>query len=369
MLKLIFALVPKVLIISDHRLFRSPSQRYRYEQYISFLEKNGYEFTFSPIITESDDKVFYSKGKVLLKAFITYKSLLIRCKDWMRYNNFDIIFIQREALFIGSTFFERKAFRSKAKVIFDFDDSIWLMDTSPENKKYEFLKNPDKTKTNIKNAHLVIAGNKYLADYALQFNPNTIIIPTTVDCNLHKPMPELRGKDQVVIGWSGSISTVKHFETFVPVLKKIKNKYNNKIAFKLLGEPNYTNNELGIKGDKWTADTEVSELNKMDIGIMPLPDDKWANGKCGLKGLTYMACSVATVMSPVGVNKEIIQHGQNGLLANTVEEWLNCLSMLIEDKALRIKLGEAGRQTVIEKYSVEANKQNYLNAFQSVLNA
>lgn len=361
--------MPKVLVISDHRMYRSPSQRYRYEQYISYLEQNGFSFTFSPIINEKDDKVFYSKGKVLAKAFITLKSLFIRFKDVMRYNNFDIIFIQREALFIGSTFFERKAFHSKAKVIFDFDDSIWLMDTSPENKKYEFLKNPDKTKTNIKNAHLVIAGNAYLANYAIQFNPNTLIIPTTVDCNFHKPLPDLRGKNTVVIGWSGSISTVKHFEAFVPTLIKLKKKFGSKISFKLLGEPHYSNTELELKGDKWSAETEVQELNKMDIGIMPLPDDKWANGKCGLKGLTYMACGVATVMSPVGVNKEIISNGMNGFLAATEEEWLNYLSQLIEDKDLRIKLGEAGRQTVIEKYSVEANKEKYLKAFKEVMNA
>lgn len=361
--------MPKVLVISDHRRYRSPSQRYRYEQYISYLEKNGFEFTFSPIINESDDKVFYSKGKVLLKALITFKSILIRIKDWMRYDQFNIIFIQREALYIGSTFFEHKAFRSKAKVIFDFDDSIWLMDTSPENKKYEFLKNPDKAKTNLKHAHLVIAGNNYLADFAKQYNRNTIVIPTTVDCDLHLPKPGLRNKEQVVIGWSGSISTVKHFEAFVPVLKKLKAKYGNKIVFKLLGEPNYKNTELNIIGDQWRSETEVDQLNKMDIGIMPLPDDKWANGKCGLKGLTYMACGVATVMSPVGVNKEIISHGENGFLANTEEEWIHCLSQLIENKELRLKLGEAGRRTVVDKFSVQANKENYLKAFQSVLNA
>ncbi len=361
--------MPKVLVISDHRLFRSPSQRYRYEQYISFLEQNGYSFTFSPIINEADDKVFYAKGKIISKAFIALKSVFIRLKDWMRFNSFDIIFIQREALFLGSTFFERKAYHSKAKVIFDFDDSIWLMDTSPENKKYEFLKNPDKTKTNIKNAHLVIAGNDYLARYALQFNPNTIIIPTTVDSELHKPIPELRGQDKITIGWSGSISTVKHFEAFVPTLKKLKVKYGSKISFKLLGEPGYKNSDLEIKGERWTAETEVEELNKMDIGIMPLPDDKWANGKCGLKGLTYMSCGIATVMSPVGVNKEIINHGVNGLLATTEEEWLNYLSQLIEDKTLRTRLGEAGRQTVIEKYSVEANKEKYLKAFNKLIHA
>lgn len=359
--------MPKVLIISDHRLKRSPSQRYRYEQYISFLEENGFEFTFSPIISESDDKVFYNKGRFFSKALITIKSLFIRLKDSWRFNKFDIIFIQREALFIGSTYFERKAFRSKAKVIFDFDDSIWLMDTSPENKKFEFLKNPNKTKTNIQNAHLVIAGNTYLANFAKTFNSNTIIIPTTVDCEKHKPLPNLRGKNIVVVGWSGSVSTIKHFERFIPILKLLKEKYKEKLSFKVLGQGSYINSELNIHGDKWTDETEVEELNKMDIGIMPLPDDEWAKGKCGLKGLSYMACGIATVMSPVGVNTEIIDHGVNGYLATTDEEWLKYLSILIEDVNLRNKLGNAGRETVLNKYSVQANKENYLKAFESVL--
>jgi glycosyltransferase involved in cell wall biosynthesis len=352
----------KVLVISDHRFNRSPSQRYRYEQYIDFLRSHDFEFTFSPIITEQDDKVFYSKGKIISKAFITLKSIFIRMKDWMRYNDFDIIFIQREALFIGSTFFERKAFKSKARVIFDFDDSIWLMDTSPENKKWEWLKNPDKTKTNIQNAHLVIAGNKYLLDYAKKFNPNSVLIPTTVDCNHHRPLTK-RSAGKVIIGWSGSISTIKHFEHIVPVLIKLKEKYNDKIGFKLIGDNNYKNENLHLTGVAWQLNNEVEELNEFDIGIMPLPDDEWAKGKCGLKGLTYMACEIPAVMSPVGVNTEIIIHGENGFLAKSENDWINYLSQLIESPELRVKMGKAGRETVLKNYSVEANRESYLKAF------
>jgi glycosyltransferase involved in cell wall biosynthesis len=97
-----------------------------------------------------------------------------------------------------------------------------------------------------------------------------------------------------------------------------------------------------------------------------LPDDEWANGKCGLKGLTYMACEVATVMSAVGINKEIIQQGENGFLASNDADWFNLLCKIIDDKDLRKRIGEKGRQTVIEKYSVEANKQKYFDAFEYV---
>jgi glycosyltransferase involved in cell wall biosynthesis len=352
--------MPRVLVISAHRFNRSPSQRYRYEQYIPYLQQHGFDFTFSPILSEKDDKVFYAKGHALSKGLILLRSVFTRLKDCLRYNDFDIIFIQREALFVGSNFFERKAFKSKAQVIFDFDDSIWLMDTSPENKKWEWLKKPGKTRSNIQHAHVVIAGNLYLKAYADRYNKNTVLIPTTVDCNVHIPKPGLRNKESVVIGWSGSISTIKHFELLVPVLEKLKRKYGSKISFKVLGDAAYVNRELGIIGKAWSASEEVDDINAFDIGIMPLPNDEWAKGKCGLKGLTFMACGVPTVMSSVGVNTEIIQHGENGFLVSSEEEWIHCLSQLIESSELREQLGRAGRETVVTKYSVEANKEKYL---------
>lgn len=359
--------MPKVLVISAHRRDRSPSQRYRYEQYISFLEQHGFEFTFSPLLDAAADKIFYSKGNVVAKGMILLRSVLKRMSDRRRLKQFDIIFIQREALFTGSNLFERSAFRSGARVIFDFDDSIWLLDTSPGNKKWEWLKNPDKTRSNIAHAHLVIAGNAYLKAFAEKYNKNTVLIPTTVNCDWHRPKPELRNKGTIVIGWSGSISTIKHFEGIVPVLITLKKKYGARISFKVLGEEDYSCEELGIKGKAWSAQTEVDDLNSFDIGIMPLPDDEWANGKCGLKGLTFMACGVPVVMSPVGVNRDIVNHSVNGFLAAGEGEWLSSLSQLIESGELREKLGAAGRETVLKTYSVEANKEKYLGIFRSVL--
>lgn len=356
----------KILIIADHRLNRSPSQRYRFEQYLNYFKSQGFDWELSEIITEKDDKVFYSPGNYLKKAWILFKSLFIRLKDLQRTKQFDLIFIQREALLLGSSFFEKQFFK-KHKVVFDFDDSIWLLDTSPENKKFEFLKNPDKTKINIANAHCVIAGNTFLANYAKQFNPNTIIIPTTIDTDFHKPKLELRGKDKIIIGWSGSISTIKHFEMAIPALKQIQNKYPNKIDIHVIGQGSYTHPEINIISKNWSAKTEVEDLNCFDIGIMSLPNDEWVKGKCGLKGLSYMACEIATVMSNVGVNSDIIEHGKNGFLAQTEQEWVDCLSLLIENSDLRHKIGQAGRETVVKNYSVNAHKDTYLGVLKSLI--
>ncbi len=106
----------KVLIISAHRPDRSPSQRFRYEQYVSFLEKNGYEFTYSYLISEKDDKFFYKQGHYLQKIGVLIKSLFIRWRDVFRANSFGIIFIQREALMLGTSYFESLLAKKKNQV-------------------------------------------------------------------------------------------------------------------------------------------------------------------------------------------------------------------------------------------------------------
>ena len=134
-----------------------------------------------------------------------------------------------------------------------------------------------------------------------------------------------------------------------------------------MGDPDYINEELGITGILWSSNTEVKILESFDIGIMPLPNDEWVKGKCGLKGLSYMSLEVPTIMSAVGVNTEIITDGINGYLADSDEEWIEKLSRLIDSYELRRKFGLAGRKTVEEKYSFEAQKNNYLDSFNELL--
>jgi glycosyltransferase involved in cell wall biosynthesis len=359
--------MPHILFVCLHRPDRSPSQRFRFEQYLTFLEQNGFSCTYSFLLNEKDDKAFYAKGKYFAKATILLKSIFKRLGEISRARKYDIVFVQRECFMLGTAFFEKRLAK-KTKLVFDFDDSIWLQNVSEANKGLAFLKNADKTKKIIGSAHLIIAGNRYLADYALQFNSNVIIIPTTIDTEEYQPVLK-RETDTLCIGWTGSFSTIQHFEYRVNVYKRLKEKYGNKIRFKVVGDASYSNEELGIKGLPWKKATEISDLKEIDIGIMPLPNDEWSKGKCGLKGLQYMSLSIATVMSPVGVNSEIIQDGINGFLADSEEEWFNKLSLLIESPDLVKKLGQEGRKTVLEKYSIKANQNLYLKNFQSLIAA
>lgn len=359
----------KVLIICLHRTNRSPGQRYRYEQYIPFLEKNGYSFDISNLLNEKDDKNFYSKGNYLRKLTIFLKTWRIRLRDWKRMNNYDIIFIYRDALVTGSTFFEKKFSRSKAKLIYDFDDAIWIQKVSGGNRRLAFLKNPAKTKKIIGLCDLVFTGNQFLADYASQFNKNVVIIPSTIDLNIYSGRTKNANEEKICIGWTGSSTTIRHFETAIPALRRIKEKFGARVEFKIIGDKNYYCDELDTQGEPWAAATEVEDLSQLDIGIMPLPDDEWEKGKCGMKGLQYMGIGIPAVMSPVGANLEIVQHGVNGYLPDTEDEWVEVLSKLITDKALREQIGKAGRQTVIERYSVQAWKQKYLDNFNRLTEA
>lgn len=361
--------MPRILFVASHRPDRSPAQRFRFEQYLDFLKGNGYDYHFSYLITEQDDKVFYAPGNMMSKFSIFLKSYFRRLKDVIDAGDYDIIFVQREAFMTGSYFFEKMFARSKAKLVFDFDDAIWNHDVSEANRRFGWLKNPSKTGKIIGLSDLVIAGNQYLADYALRFNKNVIIIPTTIDTDEYTPLPKQRAStDPVVIGWSGSITTIRHFELAIPFLRELKNKYGDRVAFKVIGDGSYKNDELGITGLPWKKEDELKQLCTFDIGIMPIPDDDWSKGKCGLKGLQYMALEIATVMSPVGVNTAIISDGSNGFLASATQEWVEKISGLIDDESLRLRLGRQARQTVIDHYSVKSQQPVYLNAFNQLLN-
>jgi glycosyltransferase involved in cell wall biosynthesis len=355
----------KVLFICNHRPNRSPGQRFRFEQYLNHLAENGITYDLSFILNEKDDKVLYLKGKYLQKALIFIKSYFIRFKDLLRANQFDIIFIYREAILTRSTIFEYLLSKTKAKLILDFDDAIWLPNISEQNKKLEWIKNYDKTSQIAKLADTVIVGNAFLKNYALNYNNSVIIIPTTIDTSYHVPIK--KHKETICIGWTGSHTTMKHFDLIIPALKKIKIKYGELIYFKVIGDPNYKNEDLNITGYPWRLSSEIEDLQEIDIGIMPLPDDEWSKGKCGFKSLQYMSLEIPTIMSPVGVNTEIIEDGKNGLLASSEKEWINKLSSLIESEELRIRLGKEGRKTVLEKYSVVSQKEKYLSIFNSLV--
>jgi glycosyltransferase involved in cell wall biosynthesis len=354
----------KIVILCPYPHNGAPSQRFRFEQQLPYL-KEHFEIEQFSFWSERSNTILYSQGNIILKAFGLLIGLLRRCIHTFRCINSDIVFIHREVIPLGSHCFEWIIAKIlKKKIIFDFDDAIWNLDSSNGNKSFEWLKKPKKTENIITLSMAVFAGNNYLGNYARQFNNNVSIIPTTIDTGYHIPKHTNSSK-KICIGWTGSNTTIKHFESIIPVLIKIKEKYSN-VYFKLIGDESFYSKELDLTGTKWVYESEIEDLQELDIGLMPLPQDEWSKGKCGFKGLQYMAIGVPAIMAPVGVNTEIIEDGINGYVASADSEWIDRLSILIESKELREKIGSEGRETIVKKYSVKSQQNLYLSKLTSL---
>jgi glycosyltransferase involved in cell wall biosynthesis len=350
----------RFLFLAVHAPDRAPSQRFRFEQYLTSLRRRGIECDFSWLLDADGASLLYSTGNVVRKALLTMRSLATRTLQLPSLRRYDLVFVQREALFIGGPFIERTAKALGARLVLDFDDSIWLNETSEFNRRFALLKSAKKVPRLVAMADLVFAGNAYLAEYARRFNDRVTIVPTTIDTDRYVPRVEPRSDDEpICVGWSGSFSTIAHLRLALPILRRLKQRFGARIRFKVIGDSSFRDDELGIVGMPWRLESELHDLCDIDIGLMPLPDNEWTRGKCGLKGLQYMALGVPTLMSPVGVNVEIIQHGQNGFLPRTEDEWTDTISRLIEDPGLRARIGAAGRRRVECHYSVRAWRDQY----------
>jgi glycosyltransferase involved in cell wall biosynthesis len=198
----------------------------------------------------------------------------------------------------------------------------------------------------------VIAGNDYLAGYARRWNANVSIVPTTIELDAYRPAVAHRAKDVVTIGWSGSYSTAKYLARVRPILAELARRVP--VRFLVVGAEIEPVPGVPTECRPWRAEREVADLREMDVGIMPLPDESWERGKCGLKALQYMALAVPPVVSPVGVNAAIVRDGENGFVAGGDGDWIDRLERLARDPALRQRLGDAALATVRRRYSAEA---------------
>jgi glycosyltransferase involved in cell wall biosynthesis len=343
----------------------SPSQRYRFEQWDPLLRERGVEITYAPFEDEELHALLYKPGMMAKKLALVTRNLGRRLSLVSKVRDYDLVYILREAALLGPPVFEKLIHQRRVPIVFDFDDAIFVSYRSPSNGYLSYLKFASKTKTICRIASHVMVGNPYLAEYARQVNNRVTVIPTTIDTEKYKVSPARNSSGPPVIGWTGSHSTVQHLDTLRGALKKLAERESFRL--RVIGTPAYECPPIDVEAMAWRADTELKDLSGIDIGVMPLPDDKWSKGKCGLKALQFMALGIPTVCSPVGVNTDIIQDDQNGFMAGTEDEWVDKLSRLLRSHELRQRLGQAGRATIEQKYSAITQAPRVYEIFKSVL--
>lgn len=325
------------------------STRQRFEQYRPFLTEVGFELVPRPLLDDTYLQQLYVGGRPSRSHIAA--CYLDRLRWLLSSPDVDLIWLHCELFPFFPGIIERLARIPGKQIVFDFDDAIFHnYDNHPKWAVRRLL--GQKLNTTIGGAEMAFCGNAYLANYAHPLCPRAEIVPTVVDTEIFRQHSKERPAGPLRIGWIGTPSTWNEYLMgILPMLKQIVAPGAGQIA--AMGADADAEAQPFLELVKWSEEGEVPFLQTLDVGIMPLTDTPFARGKCGYKLIQYMACGLPVVASPVGVNREIVEHGVNGFLASTDEEWRSAIETLLRDPDLRQRMGMAGRKKVEEQYSLQ----------------
>lgn len=327
---------------------QAASTRQRLLQYLPALRDAGIEVEWRALL--DDDYVRgLTRGARPAKLAIAGR-YADRMRQLFAAGDADLLWIYAELFPYLPGPFERLAFRAGVPVVYDFDDAFF--------HQYDQAGRPlvrralaGKLQPLLRGAAISVCGNAYLRDYAGRFSDRTTILPTVVDTDAYVPGPA-RGA-ALTIGWIGTPSTWAYVQPMLPLLAELAAERDVRVRIVGAGAGAEADRFAGLDLIDWREETEITEVQRMDIGIMPLPDEGWARGKSGYKLIQYMACGLPVVASPVGVNTEIVVEGETGFLARTPAQWRRALVTLLDDAALRGLMGANGRVRAEERYSLK----------------
>lgn len=355
--------VPLSILFFTKYSRKGASSRYRTLQYIPYLERNGVACTISPLFDDDYLEFRYRHGRVSMSAVV--RAFLRRIWTLATCKKFDVLVIEKELFPYMPALATKMLSWMNVQYIVDYDDALFHQ---YDNHKFNLVSRllGSKILRVMRGAAVVIAGNNYLAGYAKAAGSRNVrLVPTVVDLELYSE-PELhRDKEDVfTIGWIGSPTTSVYLEAIASALAEVC--AGGKARVQLVGSGPCTLTGVPVDIVSWDEETEIEKLNNFDVGIMPLPNEPWERGKCGLKLIQYMACGLPVVASPVGVNTEIVQERKNGFLAEDHDAWVRALTVLRDSPETCNKMGSAGRIDVEKHYSLQRWAPELLTVLNSV---
>ena len=338
------------------------SSRVRFLQYVPFLTGAGYQVDVAPLLSDEYVRRTY-QGR---RAFgVIMQSYFGRMLTMGRMASYDLLWVEKELWPWLPAFLERAGTRMAGRVVVDYDDAIFHRYDHHASAIVRRMLG-SKIDEVMRYADAVTVGNAYLGDRArCAGSEKQLWLPTVVDLERYGTPPNAEKDDPLVIGWIGSPATAAYLQLVAPALESLSRQYQIRClaigarADQLQGTP--------FESVSWSEGDEVAQLQRFDIGIMPLPDEPWERGKCGYKLIQYMACGLPVVASPVGINREIVRHGENGFQATKEPEWIEALQTLVADAALRASMGMMGRQLVEDVYSLQAQAPRLQTLFRELV--
>jgi glycosyltransferase involved in cell wall biosynthesis len=344
----------KVLLLSRYGRLGA-SSRIRFYQYIPYLEAHGVRTIVSPLFGDKYLRHLYSQKNRPLKEVI--KSYVSRCVRAVMISGYDLVWLEKEFLPFFPAWPENLLHLRGIPYVVDYDDATFhAYDQHPSRFVRAML--GEKIDRVMDRGALVIAGNDYLADRAQRAGAKHIAcLPSVVDTDKYTSSL-LKSQDVFSIGWTGSPSTARYLNPLRTALSEVCGGGKGRLV--LVGSGSMELSGVPLEIRPWTEETEIVDIHSFDVGIMPLPDDSWARGKCGYKLIQCMACGRPVVASPIGMNQRIVDHGINGFLAETEEDWVRALRALRDNRSLRIEMGKAARRKVESEYSLQINAPRLL---------
>ncbi|TKB26132.1 glycosyltransferase family 4 protein [Desulfopila sp. IMCC35006] len=329
------------------------SSRMRTWQYLPFLEKEGFEITVQPLLSDELLRLRYQRGFYGIAALS--RAYADRCKNLLQCRKFDIVWIEKEALPWWPLWTERALLRGVPYVL-DYDDAIFH---NYDRHASSWVRRIYRRRLDglMAGSALVIGGNRYLAKRAMDAGATWVeVVPTVIDLARY-PVP---AKTQTVDGapdtlprivWIGSPSTVHYLHLIGEALQAVAEQ--NPFVLRIIGGSKIGLPGVPVEAMTWSEATETENIRGCAVGIMPLLDSPWERGKCGYKLIQYMACGLPVVASGVGGNPEIVKSGENGFIANNTDDWVNALQRLLGDRLLCARMGASGRRRVEETYCLQ----------------
>ncbi|MFQ5455985.1 MAG: glycosyltransferase family 4 protein [Nitrospirota bacterium] len=331
----------KVLVMLTNR--KPPSSRLRFQECRDDFLRCGIDADFIPIVSGP-----IGRASLILKTR-QYNCIIIQKKT--SFNKFELILMR----FLNPN------------IIFDYDDAVMFHEI--ENCRPLSGKNLIKFLRTIRYCKAVVTGNEFLSEFAISNCQRVFVLPTPIDTTKYRMKDYYSKEDNgTVIGWIGVSGNLRYLKGIEPSLREISKRYPD-TKLKIISNRTISIDGIRVIFKKWRIDEEIEDLRGIDIGIMPLDRSLWARGKCGYKILQYMGVGVPVIASPVGINGEIIRHGENGFLASTLEEWIEYIILLINSPEKRKYIGIQGRYTVEKSYSLKKYSENYNNVIRYIIDS
>lgn len=357
----------RVLFLVPHPI-EGPSSRFRVYQYLPYLAANGINATVRPFINSRLSSIIYTDGNLAAKLGIVAAATAGRVGDLLKSFNYDVVYVLREAFPFGPPLFEYCFRKFSGRLIFDFDDAIYMRSLAFHNPLDRFRDWQKPAKVIATSTHVVV-GSVHLRNYARRYihDEAVSVIPTVVDTTQYAVVP-FRQTDRVTIGWIGTPRGSCYLFDLLDVFNALAKRFPA-IAFKFVGALPFEVGALPVQFKDWRLDEEIADIQSFDIGIMPLTDDEETRGKCGFKLIQYLGAGVPAVCSPIGANCDIVEHAQSGFFAQNAAQWEEALATLIDDEALRRRFGAHGRARVESHYSLIIAAPKMLDVLHRVADA